>query len=133
MKSMIRRDRRLTWQQQMTDREMDAQRSRMHPNGIANTERQRAESRARREEQARAKAASRASRSVRRKNGTRLPTAARSTGANRVTARNVTFATIVDLSGNMVLCSPNVPHYRLHKCALLEYDQRTEEVLAIVP
>ena len=64
MKSMIRRDRRLTWQQQMMEREMDATRSRMHPNGIANTERQRSESLALREALANAKAVSREKRSA---------------------------------------------------------------------
>lgn len=66
MRTQIRRDRKTTHSGQMLDRQLNAERSRMHPNGIANTERQREESRLGRERQAEAKAASRVLRSERR-------------------------------------------------------------------
>lgn len=45
MRTLIRRDRNLTWAQQMEMRRADAIASQTHPNGIANTERHKAESR----------------------------------------------------------------------------------------
>lgn len=44
MRTKIRRDRSTTYNGQMADREMDAERSRSHPNSVANDERQRAAS-----------------------------------------------------------------------------------------
>lgn len=67
MRTQIRRDRTVPAHVQFMDMQADALRSQTHPNGIANTLRQRALSAAQREAIATAKAASRAARSKRRR------------------------------------------------------------------
>jgi hypothetical protein len=66
MRNTIRRNPNVSYNVQMFMREEDAFRSRIHPNSIANDERQRSESRLAREAAAAAKSASRAARRERR-------------------------------------------------------------------
>jgi hypothetical protein len=67
MRTTIRRNPNMTYDQQMYMREQDAERSRLHPNGIANTHRQRAESAERRSIQEAQKNASGLARTERRR------------------------------------------------------------------